>query len=96
MDKQVILADTAALVGADLNLAYKAVRSDKVRKQYQILLKYILSVFLLNLENCNSVLESCWSGGQIQEEGRHRQNDKKYFETQNSNPDWQKYQDPGG
>jgi len=29
MDKQVILADTAALVGADLNLAYKAVRSDK-------------------------------------------------------------------
>ena len=95
MDKQVILADTAALVGADLNLAYKAVRSDKV-KNNQILQRYMISVFLLNLENCNSVLESCWSGGQIQEEGRHRQNDKKYFETQNTNLDWQKYQDPGG
>ena len=85
MEKQVILSDPAALVGADLKKAYNAVKAEKVK-----FLKYF-SFF-----DISCVVESGWCRGQVQEEGRHREADQEHPQAQDPDSHRQEHQDTGG
>ena len=55
MDRQIILSNQEALKGLDLNLAYNAVKADKVSYEKCILDSQVKSITILVMDVCTTL-----------------------------------------